>query len=316
MLKIRHFAKPHNVSRDYKDSTIMGTFLSFALVHKSLNETKKAILNYSKITQGDYTKIPDESIEEGNILYSTIKSLDKQTSIILLPDFSNELYDCSQSLSASQNSKVLAAHVHDGDVWLIYLFNKGKEITRYASDPILIEQKKEDWRLDNDIIESAYGISPEVLDTFLKNLLNRQVGGDVTNDLFTFLKELHYPIDIIRDFNHGHKLLVPSKELRRITKTFLTIDDLRKTKKYSSELIKLTNEELYELFGDEIDFIVSYRVCGACETPTTTNEYYLSIDTLCFQVKGRCDSCGGQLKLLLNYGFIHKMSEVRNFLNK
>ncbi len=294
----------------------MGNFLSFALVHKSINETKKAILDYSKINQGDYKTIPEESIEKENILYSKLKTLDKQTSIVLLPTFSNELYDCSKSLSSDQDAKVLAAHVYDDDVWLIYLFDKGKELTRYASNPTLIEEKKEDWRLDSKMMMYTYGISTDSLDTFLKNRENKKETGNVTIELLNFLKELHYPIDIIQDFNFGYKPLLPSKELNRITKTFLTVDDLRKTKKYSPEAISLSNEDVNELFGDEIDFISSYQICQTCGASTTANEYYLSIDTLCFQIKGSCISCGGQPNLLLNYGFIHKMSEVRNFLNK
>src|ERR1044072_1267006 len=100
----------------------MGTFLSLALVHKTISETKKAILAYSRFKQGDHTAIPDESIEEDNILYSKLRSLDKQSSVVLFPAFTTELYDCSKFLSTNQNAKVLAAHIHDGDVWLAHLF--------------------------------------------------------------------------------------------------------------------------------------------------------------------------------------------------
>jgi hypothetical protein len=297
----------------------MGQFLSIALVDSSFTKSKNEVINFSNDSQGEYKNMSEETIEEDNILYSKIKSLTKKTSAVLFPVFYQDYYNCSQYISDKLKTRTLTAHIHDGDLWLVYLFEKGKEVTRFLSSPEIFGEKKENWLLDFDIIEASYGIDrntikisavPDEKDlTSIDPLMTEE-------ELFDFLFHLGYPVDAIRDYESGYRHIIPDKELKRLTKSFLTVDDLKKTKKYSSGLLPF-DKQIAEVFKDEIDFMEDYKVCQTCGKPTINNQYFLNIDVLCVQLYGECPTCGHKKgQLLMNYGFIHKMEEIRDYLNE
>lgn len=294
----------------------MGQFLSIALVESSLSKVKATILDFSNKKQGHYKTIQENSIQDNNILYSTAKSIGKSTTVILFPDYSEDFYECSKYVSSELKIKVLTAHIHDGDVWLVYLFNKGKELTRFLSDPDLLNEKGEDWICDLNLISSLYSIRSTEVSKVLQRDKEASSLGNTTTELFSFLRLLGYPIESIQDYENGYKPLLKEKDLFRITKSFLTIEDLRTTKRYTVDLLKLDNDELIELYGEEIELVKSCEKCLICNSKTINNEYFLSIDELCLQVKGDCPYDHEQPHLLLNYGFIHKMEEIQKFLNK
>ena len=294
----------------------MGQFLSIALVEASLPKVKQAILDFSKGKQGDYKTIFENSIQENNILYSSIKATGKSQTIVRYPDYSADFYECSVSISSKLNTRVLTAHVHDDDVWMVYLFDKGKELTRFLSDPELIDEKEENWRCDLNLFSKLYGVSPTELSEFLLSNKDHSSLADSIHNLFDFLTQLGYPTAEIQNYEDGYKGILKPKDLNKITKTFLTIEDLRATKRYSPNPILLNSEEINELYGDEIELVKSHEKCLVCNRTTINNAYLLNVDELCLQIKGDCPQGHEQPHLLLNYGFIHKMEEIHKFLNK
>jgi hypothetical protein len=296
----------------------MGQFLALALVESNLKKTKTEIVNFSSAGSGE-GESATETIEENNVLYSKVKPIAKNSSAVLFPAFSTDFYYCSQYISEKLDTKVLTVQIHDSDVWLAFLFDKGKELTRFLSDPGLIGETRENWVLNYDVIQRLYKITEEAGHNILKLNVSGSHGTSaltIEDDLFRFLHDLNYPVDKIREYDAEYKSIIPARDLQRRAKAFLTVDDIRKTKNYSPGLVGADNE-LMEMFKDEFEAMEPYKKCQTCGSAIINDEYFLNADVLTMQLFGECPVCKSEgKKVIVSVAFDHRMEEMIAYLNK
>lgn len=99
----------------------------------------------------------------------------------------------------------------------------------------------------------------------------------------------------------------------------ITMDDLRKTKRYTTNYLRLSPEEIEVLLGiSYYSFVQSAtknQTCFKCNSRDTEREdldFYLSIPELLVKITGHCKNCGKRLDGA--YGFFN-LGKLRQILN-
>jgi hypothetical protein len=264
--------------------------------------------------QGDHKDLPDGSISEYNILYSSVKLLSETSTVILFPLYSDDFYESSRLVSELLQTRVLSANVYDGDVWYIHLFRNGTELCRCMSNPELVEERAEDWHFNSHILTSEYQVDEKVLLDTLQGYKDDENSKPGT-ELFHFLGILKYPVDVL-DNDSSYESILPERELKRLTETFLTVEHLRKTKRYSPEPIELTGEQLDEMFQDEVETLVAHTKCATCGNKPENQKFHLDLDKIALVLYGDCSECEKCGESFAAFAFGHKMKEVLDFLNR
>src|SRR5580693_7596800 len=111
--------------------------------------------------------------------------------------FYNDLPNCSRFLSENSNSNILSCQIYDGDVWLTYLYQNGKEITKYLSIPELLDESKENWQCKYSEIASAFCIPSDSIKNYFHDVgkeslayPNDKYSNNDANQLSDFLDKL------------------------------------------------------------------------------------------------------------------------------
>lgn len=283
----------------------MGTFLSISIVENIKKNTEEKLLEFSESIQGNLKKL---KIDEENILNAKIKNIDKNSTAVLYPIYNVDFYYCAQFISQHLNTSVLTIYIHDNDAWYFVLYNNGQEISRYVSNFETIEENPESWICNYFNLAKIYNSNETILKNYLEKINSKKNSNNCLNEVSEFLKLLKFPINKIFSFK-SYKSILSEETLNSIKKPFISLLDLRKTKKYTKELLKLNQNELKELFTEEIKFIEK-------ETKGANNiNYFLNIESLTLQVFGNFPNKNEPI-LIINLAFSHKMEEVQSFLNK
>lgn len=283
----------------------MGIFLSISIVESTKKDTEEKLIEFSESIQGNFKKL---EINEENILNTKIKNIDKNSTSVLYPTFNVDFYYCAQFISQHLSTSVLTIYIHDNDAWYFLLYNNGQEISRYVSNFNIVEENPESWICNYYNLAEIFKTDEIILKNYLEKINAKKDSNNCLNEVSEFFKLLKLPTNKIFSFK-SYKSILSEETLNSIKKPFISLLDLRKTKKYTKDLLKLNQNEFKELFAEEIEFIEK-------ETKGAANlNYFLNIESLTLQVFGNFPNKNEPI-LIINLAFSHKMEEVQSFLNK
>ncbi|WP_188051723.1 hypothetical protein [Flavobacterium sp. GP15] len=283
----------------------MGTFLAISVVQNSKNNTEKKLIEFSENIQGDLKSL---SIDEQNILYSKVKKIDENLTSILYPEFNTDFYNCAQFISKNLNTLVFTFYIYDNDFWYFLLYRNGKEISRFTTNSNETEENPDSWICNYVGLAEIYKIDVTIIKEYLEKISSKNEFNDCLNEISYLLNLLNFPTNEIFSLKN-YKSILSKKTIESIQKPFISLFDLRKTKKYTKELIQLKENEVKELFEEDIDFIKT-----KCKNATNI-KYSLNIECLTLEVFGK-NINEIEPKNIINLGFTHKMEQIQDFLNK
>lgn len=114
-------------------SFCMGTFLAFSsVISKTEIEVVESLKRFTKTVYGGFEQSNDISLNSDNCC--TVQEETKNTSV-LYPNGYLEWDDSSQFISKDLNALVFSFHIHDGDLWMYVLYNKGIIIDQFNPIP-------------------------------------------------------------------------------------------------------------------------------------------------------------------------------------
>jgi hypothetical protein len=283
----------------------MGTFLAVSIIGGSLEETKQKLIEFSEKSQGSIESL---KIDDDNILYSQIKQIDNNHTAVLYPLYNSDFYFCAHFISENLDTSVLTIYIHDDDAWFFILYDKGYEITRYTSNSMMIESNPESWICNYQNVSLFYNIDEKKVQGVLeKNSLNGE-RNECFNQVTDFMRLLQLPTKNVFDFKN-YMPIIEQDILDTIKKPFISLLDLRKTKKYSNQPIELNKGEFLELFGDD-SWIIKKT-----EENIKNASYFLNIESLTLQIfENHFEE--NKSTLIHNIAFTHKMEDIQDFLNQ
>mgnify|MGYP000719443271 CR=1 FL=1 len=298
----------------------MGYSASYGLIKSDLASVKESILQFSEDIQG---KLETLKINECNILHSRIKVVEQDITLVRFPNLISEPFECTKYLSGALNCQALLGSIYDSESWILYVFENGIKRTSYMSDPLRYDENPKNWEIDViklcefnrsklEDLENYFEKKSSEIDKAYET--DKYAAGSPFQlyDLFSSI----CPKLELSSFYKGFKKLLTKKTLDSIQEEFLTIDHIKKTKKYTSELMKVSKAEVHSIF-DEDEIFENLGSCPNCNFAFQDIVFYFSLDTLTLQIIGKC-TCIQENKeyVIMNYAFIHKMKEVVTFLNK
>jgi hypothetical protein len=282
----------------------MGTFLAISLVGDSKKNTVEKLIEFSESIQGDFKSL---KIDDENILHTKVKKLDNNLTSILYPNFNIDFYSCAHFISKILNTSVLTIYIHDDDGWFVLMYNKGYEIARCVSNYEMIENDYESWNCNYYELEKFYNIGEETLKEFLEKIVSKKNLNNCLNQVADFFSLLNLPTNHILSLK-SYKPILSIEVLNSIRKPFISLLDLRKTKKYSNLPIKLSENDLFQLFREDLRLIENAKYNAENVT------YFLDIESLTLQVFENLPN--KEPIPILNFAFSHKMEVIQDFLNK
>ncbi|MFD0991007.1 hypothetical protein ACFQ1R_12940 [Mariniflexile jejuense] len=114
------------------NSKPMGLFLSMSgVIGKSKEDVEKYLKEYAKNNGGDLLK---KSLENENPNFCVLNEKNGNVTVFYPSGF-NEFGDVSKYLSEKLNCPVFFFHIHDGDLWLYFLYNKGELVDQFNPIP-------------------------------------------------------------------------------------------------------------------------------------------------------------------------------------
>jgi len=115
-----------------KNTKPMGIFLSMSgVIGKRKEEVEICLKEFANNNGGDLQK---ENLENGNPKFCVFKESNGNTTIFYPSGF-NEFGDLSKYISDKLNCPVFFLHIHDGDLWLYFLYNKGNFVDQFNPIP-------------------------------------------------------------------------------------------------------------------------------------------------------------------------------------
>jgi hypothetical protein len=171
----------------------MGLFLAMSgVVGAKAKDVESALLAFVHTRNGSLRQVA-RSTEEANTL---VLSGDDAGCSVLYPRrfLVSQMGEASQYLSAQLNAPVFAFHIHDGDLWMFVLFDKGKQVAQFNPvpeywDDNISDQKRAYWSGDAVRIASSIpGLAPDAISPYLRHwdLDDKDRGKAFPDDQFHF----------------------------------------------------------------------------------------------------------------------------------
>jgi hypothetical protein len=177
-------------------------------------------------------------------LRQSARSTDDPNTLVILSDDSRSsvLYpwgflgwdEASRYLSTSLAVPVFSFHIHDGDLWMLILFDKGEEAARFNPlpeywDDSISEGERAAWSGDAASIASRIpGIAPQAIQPYLRhwNLDDAEPGKAFPDDQFTF-HDCWQLCDFMRKVGLGYPLDEAGQVLGKTYEFILPEESLR-----------------------------------------------------------------------------------------
>ena len=187
----------------------MGLFLSMSgVIGKTKEEVEKCLKEFAKNNDGDLLK---EHLANENPNFCVLYEKNGNVNIFW-PSGIDEFGDISKYLSEKLNCPVFFFHIHDGDLWLYFLYNKGGLVDQFNPIPDYwdnsLTQAEIDEQKGNPQIVSAlipYVRKEDIMNYFVRWDLEAEPYKAYPQDEFNnedwqivdFMKKvgLEYPID-------------------------------------------------------------------------------------------------------------------------
>lgn len=110
----------------------MGLFLSMSgVIGKTKADVENCLKEFAKENGGDLLK---ENLENENPKFCVINEKNGNVTIFYPSGF-NEFGDVSKHISEKLNCPVFFFHIHDGDLWMYFLYNKGLLVDQFNPIP-------------------------------------------------------------------------------------------------------------------------------------------------------------------------------------
>jgi hypothetical protein len=147
----------------------MGLFLSMSgVIGAKAPEVVDLLRQYAETKNGALSEAAI-SFSDQNFL-TMVESSGGAT--ILFPNYFSDSYSVSETLSRALEGPVFQLDIHDGDLWMYALYEKGQIIDRFNPVPEywgeLDEKERESWRGNAAIVASKVpGLKPEAIANYL-----------------------------------------------------------------------------------------------------------------------------------------------------
>ncbi|PLB19750.1 MAG: hypothetical protein TRG1_1530 [Flavobacteriaceae bacterium FS1-H7996/R] len=110
----------------------VGLFLSMSgVIGKTKEDVEKCLNEYAKDNNGDFVK---EDLDNDNENFCVLNEKNGNVTVFYPSGF-NESGDMSKYISEKLNCPVFFFHIHDGDLWLYFLYNKGNLVDQFNPIP-------------------------------------------------------------------------------------------------------------------------------------------------------------------------------------
>jgi len=110
----------------------MGLFLSMSgVIGKTKEDVEKCLKEFAKNNGGDLLK---ENLDNENPQFCVVNEKNGNVTVFYPSGF-NEFGDVSKYISEKLNCPVFFFHIHDGDLWLYFLYNKGILVDQFNPIP-------------------------------------------------------------------------------------------------------------------------------------------------------------------------------------
>lgn len=139
----------------------MGLFMSMSgVIGKTKEDVEKCLKEFAKNNGGDLLK---ENLDNENPKFCVINEKNGNATVFYPSGF-NEFGDVSKYISEKLNCPVFFFHIHDGDLWLYFLYNKGILVDQFNPIPdywddslseVEINEQKGNAKLISELIPSV-----------------------------------------------------------------------------------------------------------------------------------------------------------------
>jgi len=166
----------------------MGLFLAVSAVScDSASKVAGVIAEHASRNGVAWSKAPPDQVNEESD--AAIHASMGGWVVIVWPNYFTQDASLAETLSRGLGTVASTVHVYDGDYWSHLLFDSGRLIDRFASDPDYFAESREDrerlqreWRGDPRLVAAAVGVQPETLARYLEG--EQASGKAYTDDEF------------------------------------------------------------------------------------------------------------------------------------
>jgi len=257
--------------------------------------------------------------------------------IVSYPQFFNEYIESSKSLSKSLQKTVYTFSIYDGAYWMLHILENGIYSSRFNPYPNYWN-KEEDrklvvtWNFRLDKLYADFNLPPNSVDNYF---IQWEDVGEKTkaheDDEFNY-GDGDQVFDLLRRFSITYSDIInyekegttfnlwtsnfPLKENQKIT-----FEDIKKTKRYSTDSITLSDIEIEYILGISfsyfIDYLTNNQNCSVCKTFKNSDkmeidDYYLSLKDFMIKVIGHCKKCGNNIDSGFGVTSVKRLFEVLN----
>lgn len=147
----------------------MGLFLAASgVVDRDGEQTAAGIAAYAASSGGIFEFRANET-DDSKI--GGIQSTTRSTTVLYPRDFLD--WECSKFLSSTLQTAVFSFHIHDGDLWMFVVFDKGEEVAWFNPVPDywgnISSKERLQWKGDPERTASLVtGVTPESIQHYLR----------------------------------------------------------------------------------------------------------------------------------------------------
>lgn len=290
----------------------MGLFLTFSILKAAaLSDIEKELKNYSVLNFGGLEK---SEIERDNPNFCSIRNI-RNLAIIVYPQYFVEYFQVSEHLSKLLNLQVYTFSIYDGDYWILSSYYNGELISKFNPFPNYWTEKEdrdfmktsnfeiskfcEDFEIEVRLVEKYFVEWTNATNKKKAYRYDKFQYGDCMQ-LFDLLQHISITYeDLCKNENKGltYKLWTSSHPVDNFNNT--DFEDIRKAKRYTLDLLKLTPNEIEFLFDTRFNVFIEESVkrhfCLQCNKQSAEREnleFFLSVGHCSVLITGKCKSCG------------------------
>lgn len=209
----------------------MGLFLAISGVVGAENESVESVLHEFAETRGGALHRSARNTEDPNTL---VLLGNKSRCSVLYPWGFLEWDEASRHLSLHLGLPVFSFHIHDGDLWMFVLFDKGEQVTQFNPlpeywDDSISDEERGSWSGDAESVAARIsGLSPDAIRPYLRHwdFAEEDPGKAFPDDKFHFQDcwqlcdfmrriGLKYPLDDTgKVLGETYEFIIPEKTSR------------------------------------------------------------------------------------------------------
>lgn len=247
----------------------MGLFLTYSIVQNNHQQELISEIRDYALANGGGIQAADVNWSDDN--FCAVSSSDNKT-VITYPSHFTEFLSFSAQLSQHLQAPVYTFHIHDGDKWVLYTFDKGRLISTF--DPI-DEDESHGFDLQRFCTDLNVQISDVEKYFVYWNKKNSGISayredaypyGDCMQVFDLTLKIGLTYANVINYERKGTSFKLWTKTLRLEPAPGLTLSDIKKTKRYTKHHLRLLPAEIETILKMDFNYFLESIL-----TPETRN---------------------------------------------